>query len=70
MVKSDKVEFKVNELLDAYRVEFEVHNDKKVFWQVVAGITGQNYTSMEEIPEGEQEEILTFLQKQEKEGNL
>jgi diadenosine tetraphosphate (Ap4A) HIT family hydrolase len=37
---------------------------------VVAGKIGQSYSKLKEIPEDEQAEILQFLQKLEKEGQI
>ena len=67
MKKQEETGFKENELLAGYLIDFKIGKKEKLFWQVVAGILGQNYKKLKEIPESEQLEILNFLQRQEKE---
>jgi hypothetical protein len=47
-----------------YERLYKERKEKKLFWQIVKGITGMNYKTVKEIPGEDAKDVIAFLAKE------
>lgn len=50
--------------LQDYEKQFIQRKQKKLFWQIVRGMTGRGYKKLNDIPDIDKQEIIAFLKEQ------